>query len=415
MIKINSVWSIAGSAIPAAIALLAVPTLFLILGSQLFSICSLLISLAIFFFVYDFGIARAITYFIAKSDADRNQVNAAWIQGALWAIVFSCVAGTSIFLATPWFVNHWLKVEGIPHESIVQAFRIAAYGIPASVLCHVFRGVLEGHSDFKAANLGKMVSGTTIFLAPLILVKLNRLHIEDLSSAITLTRYLALCLYISIAWDKIDLKITSWKVSGHSPLIRYGAWAAVSGLISTLFIYGDRFLVVGYIEAETLAVYIGSQDILSRYLLIPWSMATVLLPMLATGKLAKNEENQLYHGHQIKTFWLSLAFLMLTLLALWIIVDVFALLTLNQQAKWIIVLQAVGVFFGSLSQMPLILLFAKGKPELLTYIYGFEFLLYLIIAPTVLSQANGIGAGLLWAGRLTFEYFLLSYAVKRKT
>lgn len=414
MISRNSAWSIAGSAVPAAIALLAIPTLFLALGSQLFSICSLLISLAIFFFVYDFGIARSITYFIAKSDRDRGYVNAAWRQGALWSCVFSCIAVLLIFSAAPWFVNHWLNIDMALREPIVESFRIAAYGIPASILCHVFRGVLEGHSDFKAANLGKMISGASIFLAPLILVKLNRLHATDLSIAITFTRYLSLSLYIFLAWSKIDLKKVPIRVQGQESLIKYGAWAAISGLISTLFIYGDRFLVAGYVEAETLAIYIGSQDILIRYLLIPWSMATVLLPIFASGKLGKNEESRLYQSHQKKIFLLSLAFVVIVLLGIWILIDWFPLVNLNHQAKLIVVLQAIGVFFAALSQMPLILLFAKGKPRLLAYVYGFEFLLYIIIAPTVLSFLSGIGAGTLWAGRLILEYCLLSYAIKNK-
>jgi O-antigen/teichoic acid export membrane protein len=412
MISKNSAWSIAGSAVPAAIAILAIPTLFYALGSQLFSICSLLISLAIFFFVYDFGIARSITYFIAKSDLDRDYVNAAFGQGALWACFFSCIAALLVFCTAPWFVTHWLTIDLVLHEPIVQSFRIAAYGIPASVLCHVFRGILEGHSDFKAANLGKMVSGASIFLAPLVMVKLNILHIQDLSLAITCTRYASLGLYIFLIWGKVDFKKTSIRIQTQESLISYAAWAAISGFISTLFIYGDRFFVAGYVEAETLAIYIGSQDILIRYLLIPWSMATVLLPVFAAGKLTKNEESKFYFAHQKKILWLSITFVALVLAGI-VLIDWLALIHLNQQAKLIISLQAIGVFFAALSQMPLILLLAKGKPRLLTYIYVFEFLIYLMIAPTILSFANGTGAGLLWAGRLILEYCLLSYAMNK--
>lgn len=413
MISRNSAWSIAGSALPAATALLAIPTLFFALGNQLFSICSLLISLAIFFFVYDFGIARSITYFIAKSDLERNSVNAACGQGTAWACFFSCIAAFIIFSVTPWFVAHWLEVDLVLRESVVESFRIAAYGIPASVLCHVFRGILEGHSDFRAANLGKIIAGASIFLAPFILVKLDISHIQDLSLAITCTRYVSLGFYIFLTWGKVDFKKTSTRIQGQESLISYAGWAALSGFISTLFIYGDRFFVAGYVEAEMLAIYIGSQDILIRYLLIPWSMATVLLPVFAAGKLAKNEESKFYLAHQKKILWLSIAFIGLVWAGI-ILIDWLSLIQLNHQAKLIISLQAIGVFFAALSQMPLILLLAKGKPRLLANIYAFEFLIYMMIAPTILSFANSTGAGILWAGRLIMEYCLLSYAMNKK-
>jgi O-antigen/teichoic acid export membrane protein len=414
MISKNFLWSIAGSAIPAASALLAIPILFLAIGSELFSICSLLISLAIFFFVYDFGIARAITYSTAKSNLDKDQLSLACRQGVLWAAVLGCLSALLVFLYAPWFVLYWLKAPAPElREPIIQSFRIAAFGIPASILCHVFRGVLEGHSDFKSANLGKMMSGATIFLSPLILVALNRPYIEELSMAISLTRYVSVCLYLFLAWDKVCFKKTFSAPENPAAMVKYGAWAAISGLISTLFIYGDRFVVAGYVEADTLAVYIGAQDILIRYLLIPWSMATVLLPFFAAEKMHVNDEGRIFNDHQNKIFWISLAFVSLVLLFTWLLNDWFSWLHLNDQAKWIVSLQAIGVFFAALSQMPLIYLFAKGKPEFLTGIYGFEFLLYIMLTPSFLAYGNGTGAGLLWAGRLILEYGLLSYAVNK--
>lgn len=413
MISKNSLWSVAGSAVPAMFALLSVPVMLLALGSQLFSVCSLLISLSIFFFVYDFGIARAITYHVASTAMGTEKVNAAWRQGMVWACIFAFVTAAGIYQFAPWFVNHWLQVDPQLATSFIQSFRIAAYGIPASIACHVFRGILEGHSDFRSSNLGKMVSGSSIFLAPLLLIELNRPYLVEISAAISFTRYLALGFYIYLAWHKINFKKPVNDAEDQESLIKYGAWAAISGLISTLFIYGDRFLVAGYVQADILAVYIGSQDVLIRYLLIPWSLATVLLPQLAAGTFTKQAEAGLYDRHQKKIFWLSLAFLIFVFLAVWIPIAHFSWFNLNQQAQLIIALQAIGVFFAALSQMPMIYLFAKGKPKLVTYIYMFELLLYMCVAPMTLEYANGVGAGLVWAGRLVLEYCLLSYAVNK--
>jgi O-antigen/teichoic acid export membrane protein len=298
-------------------------------------------------------------------------------------------------------------------KEVVSAFQISSVGILPAVISHVFRGVLEGKLRFKQANICKIFSGTTIFLAPLLVLVSSSKSLVEISAAIVLTRYLSLLMYIFFTTGLSTTFLTGIHSDHLTAIWKYGKWAAISGFISTMFVYGDRFFVAGYLKPEELSVYIASQDILIRYLLIPWSMALVLMPILSAKSTNLTEALNLYKRQQKRIYMISLTILLLLLLIIFLLVRVITFSNIPDIVFDVAFIQIVGVFFCSISQLPLIYLYAKGRPELVTAIYVFEMLIYISAAPFIFNKLGLTGACLVWSGRLILEYFLLRHFVNR--
>lgn len=408
------VWSIAGSALPAAAALLTIPFLLHSLDYQLFSMASLLLSLALFFFVYDFGIGRTVTYFTARHhDGDSKVKNALFSEALFWSLLISILAALIVVSVSDLFVTKWLKTTSDSFNETVFAFKIAAWGIPASIFAHLLRGLLEGHQDFRLANICKMVSGASLFLAPSMIVAVGHATLVDISYAIMASRYLALLIYLIGTARFLQRPQGPIVPSRKSPFFSYGIWTAVAGFISSMFVYGDRFVVAGYLDPQALSAYVASQDILIRYLLVPWAMATVLLPSLTQDVHSKPKVAAMYRAHQGRVRWFSGLFLALVLMFVWGLTPSMSPILLPGDTRMVVSLQALGIYFCALAQLPLIYLYAANKPRLIAFIFIFEALIYITIAPFIFKQYSTIGACLIWSGRLLVEYLLLTYWARR--
>lgn len=192
-------------------------------------------------------------------------------------------------------------------------------------------------------------------------------------------------------------------------IVKYTFWAGISGFFATLFIYGDRFIVAGYVDTTSLAVYITSQDVLIRYLLIPWSIAIVVAPFFASEKLDATVFTRTYNAALKNISILTLCFVGVIVILLVIAVPRWLNADLVDITRQLGIILMMGVVFAAFSQLPLVYLYAKGQAKLLSTIFIGEGLLYLSIAPLIFKNFGVIGAACVWSFRLLLELILLSY------
>jgi O-antigen/teichoic acid export membrane protein len=412
-LKQNTLWAIAGGAIPAVAALLSIPVLVNQLGFEVFAIASLIISLNIFFYIYDFGLGRALTFFVPQSES-RAILNGLLGTGLIASIVIGILVGMLVYFVTPYMVTHWMKVDVKLLDDAILAFQVASLGILPSVVSNVLKGVLEGQRNFKVANICKIFSGSFIFLAPLILVILFETNsLVEISLSIVVTRYAGMGLYFFYTAREFEFRLIKVSSNAARVFVRYGFWAAISGFFAAMFVYGDRFIVAGYLKPDELSIYIASQDILIRYLLLPWSMAVVLMPVFSARNMQNIEIERLYKKQGRLAMWPALVFLCAVILVVVGVIPHLSTYGIPQETGIVVMIQGIGVFFCALAQLPLIYLYANGRPRLITTIYAFETIFYVGFAPYVFSHYGVIGACAIWSGRLILEYMLLNMFAKR--
>jgi len=414
-LKQHTLWAMAGGVLPALAALLSIPVLVHQLGFEVFAIVSLIISLNIFFYIYDFGLGRALTFFTPQSESRVNvNPNELLGTGLIVSAVIGILVGLMAYFGSPYMVTHWMTVQEKLLGDAILAFQVASLGILPSVVSNVFKGVLEGQRNFKVANICKIFSGTLLFLAPLISVMLFEVRsLVEISAYIVVTRYAGMGLYYVYTAKTFEFRVIKASGKAIRALARYGFWAAISGFFATMFVYGDRFIVAGYLIPDELSIYIASQDILIRYLLLPWSMAVVLMPVFSAKSLQNFEIERLYKKQGRLAMWLALGFLSVVILAVVGVIPHLSAYGVPQETGIVVLIQGSGVFFCALAQLPLIYLYANGRPRLITLIYGVEAILYVGLAPYIFGHYGVIGACAVWSGRLMLEYMLLNVFAKR--
>lgn len=404
----DSIWSLLGGGIPALCGLMAVPLLIYLLNVDEFAFVSLLLSLSLFFYVYDLGLTRSMHFYVPK----RNYASASAREKLLSnALLISSVSGLIItvilLFVTKYFVNNWIKVDLSFTESAVLAMQLTVAGIIPALMMNVLKGYLEARQLFRDANLAKIISGLTLFVFPVIAFLITR-SITSIGVAILVSRIASLLFYFWMTHKDIKITAISVDKSVINKIINYGFWAAISGFFATLFIYGDRFIVAGYISAAELSIYIASQDILIRYLLIPWSLSIVLVPYFATDNYAVKYLN-LYKKAKNNILMMTVIFCVVTLPTAYFIIPHFIDDALILTTQKVVVILIFGVVFAAFSQLPLLYLYAKDKAKLISFIFIGEGVVYIIIAPFIFSMYGVFGAAVLWSMRLFVELILLSY------
>ena len=418
MLKLNnklsrdSLWSILGGGVPALVGLIIIPVLAYRLSVDGFAFVSLLISLSLFFYVYDLGLTRSMHFFIPKKDYAANSVRQSLLLNAL---LISVATGAIITIGLIGFseklVTQWINIQNLPASDATLAMQLTALGIAPALMMNALKGYLEGRQLFQSANLAKLISGMALFLFPMAVVLFSQ-SLVLVGLALFLSRLASLLVYFYFIVK--DVAFSSLKPDKEMirRILSYGIWAAIAGFFATLFIYGDRFIVAGYLSAAELSVYIASQDVLIRYLLIPWSMAIVLVPYFASDQ-GQQKYLMLYQKAQKHIRNFTGLFLIAGIAVLYLIMPHLMgdeIVTISHKISLILIF---GVVFAAFSQLPLIYLYAKGKVKLLSAIFFAEGIAYLTLAPLVFSIFEGVGAAFLWASRLLIEWLVLSYFTQK--
>lgn len=402
-------WNLLGGVVPALIALISVSLLVILLSSETFVFVSLMLSVCLFLQVYDFGFSRTLHYF--KSHYSDASAAKQFLDSAVWlSFVVGSVVTLLLWFAMPMFVENWLVIGNDASEQISRAFQLTTLAVLPSVMMHVYKGYMEAEGAFKAVNISKIIAIVSLFAGTVIAVLFTESLIL-IAVTLILSRYLSLWGYIGLASKPFPrfsaLQTLDWAVVKQ--LSGYTALAGFVGFVSAGFIYGDRFFVTGFINATDYSIYVMSQDYLSRFLLLPWSLAMVLIPVINSTLKNRSEKLARFRTAYLQISWLSGLFAILSVMVVIWLLPLLMNQSLLEQTQIIALIILVGVLFGAFAQIPLIGLFTIGKAKLLCGIFAAELLLYFSLAPLILTQWEGVGAASIWSGRLILEAILLSY------
>ncbi|BDZ73112.1 hypothetical protein GCM10025856_08310 [Methylophaga marina] len=406
----NSWWSLLGGVLPACAAVICLPVLALLHGTEIFSYVSLLCSIFLFLVVYDFGLSRSLHHFIPSLESEKD-ISEYLKSGMFIGGLVGLVGMATIYFFSEPFITGWLKPAEKIQNELINSFKIVALGLIPSILISVYRGALEGKGEFRVANIAKMVSGCSLFLFPLLVYPLSS-SVSAVAVALVTSRIFSFYFYYLLSSNYLPSIFRVGGVKKLKNIINYSFYAAIAGFISSGFIFLDRFFVAGYLSTSELSVYILSQDIMSRYLLLPWSLAIVLVPIMAKPDKSREQEYAVINWYK-KVSLLNLFYLLGLLLFSFIITTVFAMEVIDKSASIIVLVLAVGVMAAAYSQLPLVSLFAKGKVKSLMFVFLFESFLYVLIAPNVFQTYGVLGASFVWSARLVFEALLLRSMLNR--
>lgn len=365
--------------------------------------------------MFDFGLGRATVRFVA----DATEKGHERLREIILASVFSqtaagLFAGMLLYLLAPVLVQRVFAISPAAIPEATAMFRVLALHLPVLLAAAALRAALEGAQRFDISAALRIPGSMASVAIPaavayagssLVSIMWSLLAVRVVLvaiSAITVSRTLGLGRWRFPA---------SWRILIE--MLRYSGWVAVSTALGPLLGSFDRFAVGSIVGIAGLGYYTGAAESANRFLLIPITAFSALLPALAAADARRARDRALAVTRAARRQLAALLFpLCLTLFAfaptilgLWLGPDFAA-------AGTALRILTVGVFFGGLAHLPLALLYGSNRPDLPARINIIQAALYVPIT-VLLVRAFGItGAAIAWTTRSAADlvlYEIVSY------
>ncbi len=413
----NAGWNLLGTVLPLLAALLAMPWLVQQLGTERFGLLSLAWVLIGYFGLFEFGLGRALTKFVAEragrpSSADLPAVCSTAV--ALVAVA-GVLGGVGVAAMAVW-PGAWMdRVPPALHDEVANGLLIIALGIPPTVGTAAFRGVLEGLQRFKLLTAIRVPAGVLLFAAPC-LTAFYTPRLDWALASIVCARWLVLLAHALPSAAAIKLGWRLVQREWAAPLLRMGGWLTVSNVVSPVIVYADRFVIGGLLSAVALAHYAAPFEMVSRLLVLPVALAGALFPALAAAQSAPEDPGAGRVLRRRATVLTLAAVLPLALLG-----SVFAPSLLGAwmgpefaaQGSAATRILLLGFVFNAVAHIPFAALHGYGLARQTALLHLLELPLFLAGLVWLVQQHGIEGAAAAWALRAAFDLAALSWLLRR--
>lgn len=416
MLVRNTLLNLLGFGTPFVAAVFAIPPLVLALGDDRFGLLTLLWAIVGYFGLFDFGIGRAITHDLSVLRATGREREAPEAIGTAngLLLLLGLVAGLLLYLLGPPLVN---RMESVPDpEEVEAAIAALAMAMPFILLTAGFRGVLEANLQFGWVNALRAPYGVWTFLAPLAVVQLDGPRLDSIAVVLALGRVAFCLLHMLPIVRRLPVLLLKPSVSRSAAarLLSTGSWLAASNVVGPLMGYLDRFLVGAYTSAAAIAHYATPQEIVTKLLVIPAALTSVLFPAFSSRIAVRDAGARLLATRALKLVMVTMlplcaggAMFSHPILAAWISPE-FA-----DNSHLVMSTMLVGAFFNACATVPHTALQSAGHARAVAVLYVLElpgfFALYAWLVP-----AMGVtGGAIAWSTRGLVDCLIL-FALARR-
>lgn len=406
----NSIYNIAGFAIPTIIAIPALGILARLLGVESFGLFTLAFAIVGYASIFDGGITRAVIREISIFRDNEKQQRKIIATSTLLIIILSLAAALFLYFSSKQLVI-FLRISPENSQQAQMSFKLLSLIIPIYLINQIWLAFLEGNERFLNINFQRIISSTLVTLFPVIFC----FYKADLVYAILgliAGRYLSFILTFSICYRIIIKSGLGFDKVVFSRLFTFGGWLTVSNIISPIMVYFDRFIISNIMGASKVAFYTAPAEVVARLNNIPFSLARALFPKLIYT--TDFEERR-------KLERLSYALIGLVCAPIVIFVFYFSEIILvlwlggeyAGKSSQVLQILMIGFFCNALAQVPFSLLQADGKSKITALVHVFEVMPYAFVLYYLTDKFGIIGTAFAWSLR-TFLDLILMFVLSRK-
>jgi O-antigen/teichoic acid export membrane protein len=410
-------WNLAGVALPAVAAILALPTIVHKLGPELFGIFSLSSILVGYLLLLDFGVSRALTLYASQIRASGRQgdITHLYSQGISKLVKFSVVGSLVIAALCPVLVPAIPGLSSALQAEAAWALALAVLTVPFVLVGAAWRSLLEVYGRFDWLNMVQIPFGVATAILPALMLWGGGSLIAVMFSILAV-RVLNL---MALRWRALPLlpedgQQTVPVIDWTPHLVRFGGWLTVSNVISPIMVHFDRALIVGLISVSALGYYTVSYEVSTRMWVIAAAATAVLYPtmsrLLSRGSSFAAQYYQLTWSAVFGAIVLpaaALAFFAPEILRTWIGED------FGSHGAVVLQILSAGVFINCLAQVSLNVILAAGRSDWVGKLHIVELLPYLGLL-LICVKIRGIeGAAAAWTVRAVADAIALTWMANK--
>lgn len=409
------VYYLAGSATPAALALLCIPRIAGALGPVRFGILALAWTVVGYASFLHLGLGRAVAQGTAARGRRANELRETVWTALLVTLTMGTAGGAVLFALAPALVRLLDVPPGVTAEA-TGAFRVLALLFPLTVTQPVLMGVLEARRRFGALNAAGLPGAVLTYAGPVVALAFTR-GLVPLVWMVAAGRVLSWLIVLALCLREApELRQGPVFHRGHAgKLLHYGGWTTVSAVVSPLLVSVDRFVIGAAVSAAAVAYYASSQEIVLRMGMVSGAVVGVLFPAFASVPL--HQGRRLAHLLEsgvdaVLALVLPPALLLAAgaelLLRLWLGGD-YAL-----HGGAVLAWLSFGLVVNSLAKLPSALLQGVGRPDLTARLHLAELPAFVLVLGGCVWLWGIQGAAVAWAARVTADAAALYWITVRK-
>lgn len=414
----NTAFNLVGQGIPLVVGVSCLPGIVGGLGTNRFGLLGIAWAILGYFTFLDLGMSRASTRFVADA-LGRGEHHR--IPKIVWAAasiqVGIGVAGSLVLLGVaPFLARSFLRVPDELLRETLLTFRVLAPAVPVVLLSASFRGVLEASQRFGLVNAVAIPAGSLNFIIPLV-GALRGWSLPFIVVALVAARVAVFVAHGILAARVLPALKGLPKTDKQAirAIVPFGAWAAVSNLLSPVMDSLDRLLVGAFLGIGAAGYYTAPQDLVLRLRVAPTSLAAALFPAFASaGGGGDHVGGRGLYGQAMRYLLLLLtpgvlALILLApdLLTVWLGDDFGAA---SGRALQLLLL---GFLANAVAYVPFAFLHAVNRPDIPAKLHAIEFPIFLALAWTLIPSWGITGAAAVWTTRTAIDVALLLLAASR--
>lgn len=409
----NSILNIAGAAIPAVVAVPAIGFLARALGPELFGMLTLAWALVGYATLFDLGLSRALSQYVARPTLNEEESKAALGSAAVAVVASGIVLLALFYVVGPSIADHVFKASPQNREDAIQGMQLLGATVPFLLLTLIVQGYLEGSGRFAESNLQKAIGGSLTFLLPALCV-MHEASFRAAVFGILLARIASMI--IGIIRCNVYEPVWKWnvRISTMRELAVYGGGIALTNTISPIMGYLDRFFLSSLHGAQHVSQYTGAAELVSRLSIVPVAISRALFPQLVATTARETGNKRLVSSARMYTA--------VSCVPVGIVVFLFAkeILTLwlgNELAKNagpVLQVLVIGFVFNAFAQIPFSTIQARGQSYLTAKIQLAEVVPYLLLLVWLSQVYGAIGAAIAWTVRIGFDLVIMEYFSRKR-
>jgi O-antigen/teichoic acid export membrane protein len=417
----NTLLNLIGQAAPLLVGVVTLPFIVHGLGAERFGLLSLSWVVLGYFTIFDLGLGRAATKYVAEALArgEKDRVPRLVWTSVTAQIIFGVVGAVTLVATTPLLVEYLLNIPPALVGEAKATFYLLAMSIPAVLISSSLTGVLAATQRFDLVNaVGASFSVINSLLTVMAVVSWNW-HLPQIVAMLVASRFLAsgayywLCLRVFPALKGLP----RCHRRELETLIGFGGWLTVSSIVGPILVYLDRFMIGALLTMAAVAYYSAPYEMVTRLWIIPSSFVATLFPAFSVLS-GQRQSKRLAFFFARSTQWV-----LLTLGSLVVVLIVFAYDILQLwlgsafavESTGVLQILAVGVLVNSLAHVPYSLLQAQGRPDVTAKLHLVELPLHGVLVWWLISLWGTPGAALAWTVRVAVDALLLAMAARHLT
>jgi O-antigen/teichoic acid export membrane protein len=368
LIARNSMLNLLGQVLPLFVGVATIPYIVRGLGTNGYGILSIAWMLLGYFGMFDLGLSRATTKFVAQH-LDPAGVHR--LPGLIWTalalqLLMGLVGALLCAAFVPVSINHFFKMPADWAGEAKTSLFILCASLPILLVNNALRGVLEAAQRFDLSNYVKVPASISFYLMAALAIPFG-VRVSGIVLLLVLCRFAATVAYFLLCLRVFpDLK-KGFSISREAirPLAAYGGWVTVSNTAGPIFAYIERFIIATVLSVGALTFYSAPFELISKIMIFPASVTAALFPVFS------------YHGNKNGTIVSDmtsrtvkyLLFVMTPIVAVFVffarqILQLWLGAEFASRSTVVLQLLAISFFLSAFAYIPYTSVQAVGRPDL---------------------------------------------------